>query len=190
MRKRWRTGKGDKSLRKKKERKSRQIAGKEQRGDDVTKTKLMKLWDWVGWPERNWKMPTCLKISGLCKLVLRFKWCLCSVDSIQILLKLAWILIGHFISEFQKLSLWMRLSAKPFSSCENEFYLHANKNHFHTNGFVLRYALKQRLDATGKRPITRVRSRLNLEGSWIICMESSPICTGTLIFGKWTLLLS
>ena len=25
-----------------------QIAGKEQRGDDVTKTKLMKLWDWVG----------------------------------------------------------------------------------------------------------------------------------------------
>ena len=133
-----------------------QIAGIEQRGDDVTKTKLMKLWDWVGWPERNWKMPTCLKISGLCKLVLRFKWCLCSVDSIQILLKLAWILIGHFrsrllvISEFQKLSLWMRLSAKPFSSCENEFYLHANKNHFHTNGFALRHALKQRLDATGK----------------------------------------
>ena len=25
-----------------------QIAGIEQRGDDVTKTKLMKLWDWVG----------------------------------------------------------------------------------------------------------------------------------------------
>ena len=48
----------------------------------------------------------------------------------------------------------MRLSAKPFSSCEIEFHLQANKNHFHTNGFALRHALKQRLDATGKWPIT------------------------------------
>ena len=96
MRERWRTSKRDKSLRKKKEREEHQIAGKEQRSDDVTKTKLMKLLNWVGWSERKWKMPTCLKISGWCKLVLRFKWCLCSVDSIQILLKLAWVLIGHF----------------------------------------------------------------------------------------------
>ena len=35
-------------LRKKKEREEHQIAGKEQRSDDVTKTKLMKLLNWVG----------------------------------------------------------------------------------------------------------------------------------------------
>ena len=35
-------------------------------------------------------------------------------------------------------------------ACENEFYLHKNKNHFHISGFALRIALKPRLGATQK----------------------------------------
>ena len=38
------------------------------------------------------------------------------------------------------------------SECENEFYLHDNKNHFHNNGFARSLALKQRLGATRKWP--------------------------------------
>ena len=36
------------------------------------------------------------------------------------------------------------------SECENEFYLHDNKNHFHNNGFARSLALKQRPGATRK----------------------------------------
>ena len=35
-------------------------------------------------------------------------------------------------------------------SCENEFYLHENKSHFHINGFAFSLALKQKLGATWK----------------------------------------
>ena len=38
-------------------------------------------------------------------------------------------------------------------SCENEFYLYDNKNHFHKKGFALGLVLKQRLAASRKRPI-------------------------------------
>ena len=36
------------------------------------------------------------------------------------------------------------------NECENEFYLHDNKNHFHNNGFARSLALKQRPGATRK----------------------------------------
>ena len=39
------------------------------------------------------------------------------------------------------------------NECENEFYLHDNKNHFHNNGFARSLALKQRLGATRRWPI-------------------------------------
>ena len=35
-------------------------------------------------------------------------------------------------------------------SCENEFYLHENKSHFHINGFAFSIAWKQKLGATWK----------------------------------------
>ena len=42
-------------------------------------------------------------------------------------------------------------------SCENEFcmqfHFHANRSHFHKNGFALRLALKQRHRGTRKWPI-------------------------------------
>ena len=38
-------------------------------------------------------------------------------------------------------------------SCENEFYLHNNKNYFHEEGFALGRVLKQRLAASRKWPI-------------------------------------
>lgn len=41
------------------------------------------------------------------------------------------------------LTLKTRLSANL--SCENEFYLHENKNHFHIDGFTISLALKQSL---------------------------------------------
>ena len=136
---------------------------------------LMKLLDWVGWSERKWKMPTCMKISRLCRLLV------VQIGAETVTFMLCWFhtnpsKIGLDLNkstEFQRLSLWTRLSAKPFSSCENEFYLHANKNHFRTNGFALRLALKQRLDATEKWPITAsgaswpraIQVLINLEGS-------------------------
>ena len=136
---------------------------------------LMKLLDWVGWSERKWKMPTCMKISRLCRLLV------VQIGAETVTFMLCWFhtnpsKIGLDLNkstEFQRLSLWTRLSAKPFSSCENEFYLHANKNHFHTNGFALRLALKQRQDATEKWPITAsgaswpraIQVLINLEGS-------------------------
>ena len=160
---------------------------------------LMKLLDWVGWSERKWKMPTCMKISRLCRLLV------VQIGAETVTFMLCWFhtnpsktgLDLNKSTEFQKLSLWTRLSAKPFSPCENEFYLHANKNHFHTNGFALRLALKQRLDATEKWPITasgaswpRTIQVKFKRISWRICMESSSICTGTLIFDMWTLFFS
>ena len=39
--------------------------------------------------------------------------------------------------------------------CENEFCLHENKNHLHIKDFAISLALKQRLEATRKRPIKR-----------------------------------
>ena len=46
-----------------------------------------------------------------------------------------------------------RLSAKPFSFYQNEFcikfHFHANQSHFHTNGFALRLALRQRARELG-----------------------------------------
>ena len=39
------------------------------------------------------------------------------------------------------------------NECENEFYLHDNKNHFHDDGFARSLALKQRLGTTRKWPI-------------------------------------
>ena len=38
-------------------------------------------------------------------------------------------------------------------SCENEFYLHDHKNHFHKKGFALGLVLKQSLAASRKWPI-------------------------------------
>ena len=60
--------------------------------------------------------------------------------------------ILKIISEFQKLSLsergWLQNR-----SCENEFYLRGNKNHFHINGFALSFALKQKIGETLRWPI-------------------------------------
>ena len=50
-----------------------------------------------------------------------------------------------------------RLVAKPFlSSCENEFHLRGNKNHFHINGFALSLALKQKIGETLRWPIQQM----------------------------------
>ena len=60
--------------------------------------------------------------------------------------------ILKIISEFQKLSLsergWLQNR-----SCENEFHLRGNKNHFHINGFALSLALKQKIGETLRWPI-------------------------------------
>jgi len=62
-----------------------------------------------------------------------------------------WIM-QEAISEFQKLFTFKtRLIINP--SCENELYLHENKNHFRNYGFALGLALKQRLETTLKWPI-------------------------------------
>ena len=38
-------------------------------------------------------------------------------------------------------------------SCENDFYYHANKTHFHKKGFALGLALRVRVFGTRKWPI-------------------------------------
>ena len=55
-------------------------------------------------------------------------------------------------SEFQEtLTFKIKPSAKPFL-CENNFYLHENKNHFHINSSALSLNLKQRFRVTWKCP--------------------------------------
>ena len=65
-------------------------------------------------------------------------------------------------SEFQKpsLSKWGQIVHNL--SCENEFYLHENKNSFHIKGWALHLVLKQRPGGTRKWPIDIRRRFLNM----------------------------
>ena len=45
------------------------------------------------------------------------------------------------------------LSAKPFNESRMQLHFHANRSHFHKNGFALGLALKQRHKGTRKWPV-------------------------------------
>ena len=66
----------------------------EKRSVRLLKFKFVKVWDWLAYSERTtWKKPPCQQSACWCKLVRRYKPQFFNDDSIQILLKLAWIVL-------------------------------------------------------------------------------------------------
>ena len=61
----------------------------------------------------------------------------------------AFLLMGHFRVPKPSLSKWGQVYNL---SCENEFYLKENENHFHVKGWALTLALIQRFGGTQKWP--------------------------------------
>ena len=95
----------------------------------------------------------CVSVSHLIFIGVRRHWSL--VQSPYFTFTLGCI---YFVPRFVVQSIFNRsfLSSKNShfeNECENEFYLHDNKNHFHNNGFARSLALKQRLGTTRKWPI-------------------------------------
>ena len=92
--------------------------------------------------EREKRLGISFRTRGCCSMLL---------DALVKKLELAF-------SELQEtLTFKRKPSAKPFL-CENNFYLHENKNHFHINSFALSLNLKQRFRVTWRCPFLTLPS--------------------------------